>query len=259
MSALRRDHPTFRRRRFFEGKPVLRGEGEPLQDIVWLRPSGEQMVPADWDSGFGRSIGVFLNGNGIRGRDDRGLVVYDDNFLLFFNAHDDTIEFTIPGPEYSPRGLADPGRHRGRDRRDRRHSGRAPRLPVPAKAMLVLRGARPAPGEHVVMSAVPAPKPAPADPRRRDPPKPPAKAPRRKSGKPAAKARTAVPEPAPTPPAAPESLSEIPGNQKSGTGSSSSSAPPISATTLGAIPDAVSTQASEPGDDADHQSHGAAL
>ena len=48
------------------------GAGEPLPDIVWMTPGGELMKPEDWDAGFGRSIGVFLNGNGIRGMDSRG-------------------------------------------------------------------------------------------------------------------------------------------------------------------------------------------
>ena len=43
-----------------------------LPDIAWLRPDGTQMQPEDWESGFGRAIGVFLNGHGIRERDYRG-------------------------------------------------------------------------------------------------------------------------------------------------------------------------------------------
>ena len=66
------EHPTFRRRRFFDGRPVRREEGAPIPDIVWGRPDGSQMQPEDWDSGFGRAIGVFLNGDGIRERDRRG-------------------------------------------------------------------------------------------------------------------------------------------------------------------------------------------
>ena len=98
---LRREHPTFRRARFFDGRPVRRGEGEPLPDIVWLTPGGVEMAPEDWDSGFGRSIGVFLNGNGIRGRDARGERIVDKNFIVYFNAHDDIVEFQLPHDEYA--------------------------------------------------------------------------------------------------------------------------------------------------------------
>jgi isoamylase len=102
LSRLRKQHPTFRRRRFFDGRPVTRGEGEPLPDIVWINPSGSGMTPEDWDSGFGRSVGVFLNGNGIRGMDRRGGRVVDDSFLMLFNAHDETLDFTVPTEEYAP-------------------------------------------------------------------------------------------------------------------------------------------------------------
>ncbi|WP_150306732.1 glycogen debranching protein GlgX [Planctomonas psychrotolerans] len=101
LSHLRQQHPTFRRKRFFDGRPVRRGEGEPLPDIVWLNTDGSEMVPEDWDTGIGRAIGVFLNGHGIRGRDARGERITDDNFVLYFNAHDETIPFTLPTEEYS--------------------------------------------------------------------------------------------------------------------------------------------------------------
>jgi isoamylase len=40
------------------------------------------MKPDDWDSGFGRTLGMFLNGDGIRGRDERGRRITDVNFVL---------------------------------------------------------------------------------------------------------------------------------------------------------------------------------
>ncbi|GAA4266881.1 glycogen debranching protein GlgX [Frondihabitans peucedani] len=98
---LRRKHPTFRRQSYFDGRSVRRGVGDPLPDIVWLTPDGDAMQPEEWDSGFGRSIGMFLNGSGIHGRDSRGGRVTDVNFVLYFNAHDDTVTFTLPSDEYS--------------------------------------------------------------------------------------------------------------------------------------------------------------
>ncbi len=35
------------------------------------------MRPEDWEAGFGRTIGVFLNGLGIRGVDTRGGRIVD--------------------------------------------------------------------------------------------------------------------------------------------------------------------------------------
>ena len=60
----------FRRRRFFDGRPTRRGAHLP--DIGWFTPDGTEMTEEDWDSGFGRSIAVYLNGQGIAGRDKTG-------------------------------------------------------------------------------------------------------------------------------------------------------------------------------------------
>ncbi|WP_413354975.1 glycogen debranching protein GlgX [Microbacterium sp. 1P06AB] len=103
LARLRRDHPTFRRRRFFDGRPVRREEGAPLPDIAWIRPDGSEMQPEDWDSGFGRAVGVFLNGDGIRERDRRGEEIHDRHFFVFFNAGDETIDFTVPTASASPK------------------------------------------------------------------------------------------------------------------------------------------------------------
>ncbi|GAB3248085.1 glycogen debranching protein [Arthrobacter pigmenti] len=101
LTNLRSEHPTFRRRRFFDGRPVRRGEGEKLPDIVWLDPESSTLSQEDWDTAFARSIAVFLNGDGIHGRDERGQYIYDDSFLMLFNAHDDVVTFTIPSEEYA--------------------------------------------------------------------------------------------------------------------------------------------------------------
>lgn len=98
---LRLNHPTFRRISYFDGKPVERGTDEPLPDVAWLLPSGEPMSPQDWGSGFGKSVGMFLNGNGIGGRDLRGEPISDDSFLIYFNAGTDKVEMTLPDSEYS--------------------------------------------------------------------------------------------------------------------------------------------------------------
>ncbi|MEP6481546.1 MAG: glycogen debranching protein GlgX [Rhodoglobus sp.] len=102
LSALRREHPVFRRTRFFTGRPVARAEGEPLPDVQWLTTDGLAMTEQDWDTSFVKSIGVFLNGAGVRQRDRRGKALTDVNFVMYFNAHDQGVEFTLPSEEYSP-------------------------------------------------------------------------------------------------------------------------------------------------------------
>ena len=101
VNKLRAQHPTFRRSTFFDGRPVRRGKGEKLPDIVWLNEDGTEMLPEDWGRGFGRTIGAFLNGDGIQGQDDRGRRISDVNFLLYFNANDDDIKFTLPAGEFA--------------------------------------------------------------------------------------------------------------------------------------------------------------
>ncbi len=106
VARLRAEHPTFRRKRFFTGTTVRTDSddptGERLNDIVWLGPDGEPMPDDAWD-GDGRTLGMYLNGHGIRGRDARGQVIEDDHFLLYFNAHHEDVELTLPPDEYAGR------------------------------------------------------------------------------------------------------------------------------------------------------------
>ncbi|GAA2837218.1 glycogen debranching protein GlgX [Kitasatospora paracochleata] len=92
---LRRDHPVFRRRRFFHGRPVS-GTHDDLTDIAWFTPSGEEMTKQDWLTSYAKSLTVFLNGNAISEPDRRGGKIVDDSFLLMFNAHSEPLEFTVP-------------------------------------------------------------------------------------------------------------------------------------------------------------------
>jgi isoamylase len=98
LSALRRDHPVFRRRRFFSGRE-LAPDGSATRDIIWLTPAGTEMTIDDWRSGFARSLGVFLNGHAITEPGPRGEAITDCDFLLLFNAHSEPVAFTLPGPE----------------------------------------------------------------------------------------------------------------------------------------------------------------
>ncbi len=96
VSRLRKEHPIFRRSRFFDGRPVEREEGAPAPDIIWLGTEGDEMKPEDWDTGYAKSVGVFLNGQGVHQRDSRGQELIDDDFLVYFNADGGTVDFTLP-------------------------------------------------------------------------------------------------------------------------------------------------------------------
>jgi isoamylase len=93
---IRLQHPVLRRRKWFQGRSV-RGAPGPSKDIAWLSPDGSEMTDDDWDAGFAKVLGVFLNGDEIPERGPRGERVVDDSLLLLFSAHHEDIKFTIPG------------------------------------------------------------------------------------------------------------------------------------------------------------------
>jgi glycogen operon protein len=94
---LRRDHPVFRRRRFFRGAP--RHDG--MCDIAWFAPSGKQMTKDDWNADDSKSVALFLNGEAITEPDLRGQRMMDNSFLLLFNASSDEVSFGMPAPPYN--------------------------------------------------------------------------------------------------------------------------------------------------------------
>jgi isoamylase len=96
---LRKDHPVFRRRRWFQGRPI---RGESIRDIGWFRPDGQEMSEEDWQKGYAKSLGVFLNGKAIPSQNPKGEPVTDDSFYLFFNAHHEPVRFVVPA-QWGPR------------------------------------------------------------------------------------------------------------------------------------------------------------
>ena len=104
VTALRKSHPVFRRRRFFDGEPIR--SGDEVRDIAWLTPAGKEMQPQDWGGEFGKSIAVFLNGEAIPEPNARGERVVDDSFLMCFNAHDHEVDFVIPPEDYATQWTA---------------------------------------------------------------------------------------------------------------------------------------------------------
>jgi glycogen operon protein len=96
----RMDHPVFRRRRWFQGQPIHSAD---LGDIAWFTPQGKEMTEKNWDEEASKSLAIFLNGKGIRSKGPRGETVTDDSFHLFFNAHSETVTFTLPPINHSKR------------------------------------------------------------------------------------------------------------------------------------------------------------
>lgn len=95
--ALRRAHPVLRRRAFFSGRPHQQGG---LRDLAWFTTDGTEMTEQDWYTP-GATLGMYLSGNDISQRDDRGVRIVDDSFLAVLHAGDRPRPFTLPGPPWA--------------------------------------------------------------------------------------------------------------------------------------------------------------
>src|SRR6202140_5366277 len=93
MINLRKRHPVFRRKRFFQGRPI---KGANVKDVLWLNPSGNEMSEDEWRDPSLRYLGMFLSGQGLDETDERGRKVSDENFLVLLNAHHEDVAFTLP-------------------------------------------------------------------------------------------------------------------------------------------------------------------
>lgn len=90
---LRKEHPVFSQRRWFQGRPIRR---LGLGDIGWFTPDGQEMTEEHWQESFAKSLAVFLNGEGISSPDEQGNRVRDDSFYVLFNAHFEPLDFSLP-------------------------------------------------------------------------------------------------------------------------------------------------------------------
>jgi glycogen operon protein len=97
--AFRSRHPVFRRRRWFQGRGI---HGVGVEDIGWFTSAGSEMTPEQWDTGYVKTLGIYLNGDAIEHPDERGRRIVDDTFYLLFNSHFDAVGFRLPPPAWSP-------------------------------------------------------------------------------------------------------------------------------------------------------------
>src|SRR6056297_146670 len=95
---LRWKHPIFTRQKWFQGRSI---NGSELHDIAWFSPGGHHMTEDNWMEGFAKCIMIFMNGKAIPGRSPRGNIIEDNSFLILVNAYHETVDFTLPGPEWA--------------------------------------------------------------------------------------------------------------------------------------------------------------
>jgi glycogen operon protein len=91
--ALRRDHPSLHRPRFFQGRKV---RGSLVEDLAWFRSDGEPMSDQEWEEGWVRAIGMRLGGGALTEVDEEGNRLVDDDLFVLLNGHDEPVRFTLP-------------------------------------------------------------------------------------------------------------------------------------------------------------------
>lgn len=89
----RHQHPVFRRRKWFQGRPIY---GIGISDIGWFNADGSEMTEKEWLVNYAKVMEIFLNGEGIATPGSHGERIIDESFLLFFNAHYELIDFSLP-------------------------------------------------------------------------------------------------------------------------------------------------------------------
>lgn len=139
VSTLRKRHPVFRRRRFFEGEPIR--SGDEVRDIAWLNPSSREMTHEDWGESIHKCVAVFLNGEAISAPNARGERVVDDSFLLCFNAGEEPVEFATPNSDYAKEWTVelDTNEPTGRKEGPDQVVTAEEKVSLPSRSLLVLR------------------------------------------------------------------------------------------------------------------------
>jgi glycogen operon protein len=90
-------HPSFCRRRWFIGQRI---QGSDVHDIAWFLPDGSEMSEENWQHDFAKSLGVFLNGRGIRSEGYKGERITDNSFYIVFNAYEGELPYVLPSEEF---------------------------------------------------------------------------------------------------------------------------------------------------------------
>jgi glycogen operon protein len=94
---LRKSHPAFSRKHWFQGRPV---KTSGMTDIAWFLPDATEMTEDHWNTGYAKSLGIFLYGGGLHTVDQANKPVVDDSFYMIFNAHFGPLEFKLPEAKY---------------------------------------------------------------------------------------------------------------------------------------------------------------
>jgi isoamylase len=94
---LRRTHPVLRPRTFFLGRPGEHG----VKDLAWFGASGEELIDEQWFDPAQQTLGMYLDGHGIRTRGPRGERVVDDSLLLVLHTGAEDVDVVLPSAPWA--------------------------------------------------------------------------------------------------------------------------------------------------------------
>jgi isoamylase len=89
---LRATEPVFRRRSFFQGRPIT---GD-IKDLYWVSSAGWEMQPQDWNTTWLDCLGMLLIGEEIGETDERGDPIVGNSYLLLLNGAANGVNFVMP-------------------------------------------------------------------------------------------------------------------------------------------------------------------
>ena len=131
----RKDHPTFRRRGWFQGKPI---RGSETRDIAWFTIKGEEMTEEDWHHEDSKTLGVFLNGD-IKTPNRQREAATDEDFYILINAWHESVRCSLPDAEWGRKWKVVFDTFAGWEANDAREFVAGDTMGIESRSMTVLR------------------------------------------------------------------------------------------------------------------------
>ncbi len=94
---LRKEHPVLRQQKWLKNK-IIYGRNVPA--IEWFTNEGQIAGKEYWNAHFTKSLGLYLSGNDICSKTEKGEKIIDDNFFIMFNSYHDKVIFKLPDQKY---------------------------------------------------------------------------------------------------------------------------------------------------------------
>ena len=106
------------------------------------------MSEDDWETGYARAIGVYLNGESITTPDAYGGRIVDDSFFVMFNASETDLHWTVPTGKWARDWVVELDTDLRHEPATEITAGEVVQLV--ARSMVVLRAVGDDPARHVV-------------------------------------------------------------------------------------------------------------